>query len=93
MAHRELQAFVTPRDLERLTSELGVKYADLVYKGLWYSGTRQAIDALVSHVQQRVTGLIRMRFFKGDCLVVGRQSPFGDVGAAGGTLAFHPRQA
>jgi argininosuccinate synthase len=81
-AHRELQAFVTPRDLERLTSELGVKYADLVYKGLWYSGTRQAIDALVSHVQQRVTGAIRMRLFKGDCVVVGRQSPFGDVRAA-----------
>jgi argininosuccinate synthase len=84
-AHRDLQAFVTPRDLERLTSELGVKYADLVYKGLWYSGTRQAIDALVSHVQQRVTGVIRMRFFKGDCLVVARQSPFGDVRAA----SFH----
>jgi argininosuccinate synthase len=86
--------FVTPRDLERLTSELGVKYADLVYKGLWYSGTRQAIDALVSHVQQRVTGVIRMRFFKGDCVVVGRQSPFGDVrAAAAGDLAFPPRQA
>ncbi len=47
-AHRELQAFVTPRDLERLTSELGVKYADLVYNGLWYTPTREAIDALVA---------------------------------------------
>jgi argininosuccinate synthase len=81
-AHRELQAFVTPRDLERLTSELGVKYADLVYKGLWYTVTRQAIDALVKHVQERVTGVIRMRFFKGEARVIGRQSPFGDVRAA-----------
>ena len=64
-AHRELQAFVTPRDLERLTSELGVKYADLVYQGLWFTATREAIDALVTHVQKRVTGVIRMRFFKG----------------------------
>jgi argininosuccinate synthase len=75
-AHRELQAFVTPRDLERLTSELGVKYADLVYKGLWFTATRQAIDALVSHVQARVTGVIRIRLFKGECTVIGRQSPF-----------------
>jgi len=81
-AHRELQAFVTPRDLERLTSELGVKYADLIYEGLWFTPTRQAIDALVRHVQERVTGTIRVRLFKGECRVVGRQSPFGDIRAA-----------
>ena len=93
-AHRELQAFVTPRDLERLTSELGVKYADLVYKGLWYTPTREAIDALVEHVQTRVTGTIRMRFFKGECRVVGRRSPFGDVHAATSKAAitFAPPQ-
>ena len=82
LAHRELQAFVTPRDLERLTSELGVTYADLVYKGLWYTATREAIDALVTHVQARVTGVIRVRLFKGDCRVIGRQSPFGDLARA-----------
>jgi argininosuccinate synthase len=74
-AHRELQKFVTPRDLERLTAELGVKYADLVYNGLWYTPTREAIDALVKHVQEKVTGVIRLKFFKGDCRVVGRKSP------------------
>ena len=78
-AHRELQAFVTPRDLERLTSELGVQYADLVYKGLWFTPTREAIDALVRHVQTRVTGTIRVRLFKGECRVIGRQSPFADI--------------
>jgi argininosuccinate synthase len=74
-AHRELQKFVTPRDLERLTAELAVKYADLVYNGLWYTPTREAIDALVRKVQEKVTGVIRLKFFKGDCRVVGRQSP------------------
>ncbi len=74
-AHRELQKFVTPRDLERLTAELGVKYADLVYNGLWYTPTREAIDALVHKVQENVTGIIRLKFFKGDCRVVGRKSP------------------
>ena len=75
-AHRELQKFVTPRDLERLTAELAVKYADLVYNGLWYTPTREAIDALVAKVQAQVTGVIRLKFFKGDCRVVGRSSPF-----------------
>ncbi len=74
-AHKELQKFVTARDLERLTSELGVKYADLVYNGLWYTATREAIDALVAKVQEKVTGVIRLKFFKGDCRVVGRKSP------------------
>ena len=76
MAHKELQAFVTPRDLERLTSDLGVTYADLVYNGLWYTPTREAIDALVQKVQEKVTGIIRLKFFRGDCRVVGRRSPF-----------------
>jgi argininosuccinate synthase len=76
MAHRELQSFVTPRDLERLTSELAVTYADLVYNGLWYTPMREAIDALVRHVQQKVTGVVRLKLYKGDCRVVGRQSPF-----------------
>jgi len=76
MAHKELQAFVTPRDLERLTSDLGVTYADLVYNGLWYTPTREAIDALVKKVQEKVTGVIRLKLFKGDCRVVGRRSPF-----------------
>jgi argininosuccinate synthase len=76
-AHNELQKYVTPRDLARLASELGVKYADLVYNGLWYTPTREAIDALVARVQERVTGAIRLKLFKGDYRVVGRKSPFG----------------
>ncbi len=74
-AHKELQKFVTPRDLERLASELGVTYADLVYNGLWFTPTREAIDALVAKVQEQVTGTIRLKLFKGDCRVVGRRSP------------------
>ena len=75
-AHNELQKYVTPRDLARLASDLGVKYADLVYNGLWYTPTREAIDALVAKVQERVTGAIRLKLFKGDYRVVGRKSPY-----------------
>lgn len=76
-AHSELQKYVTPRDLARLASHVGVKYADLVYTGDWYSPTREAMDAFVAKVQERVTGAIRLKLFKGDHRVVGRKSPFG----------------
>ena len=76
MAHRELEMMVIPRDLERLKRDLAGTYADLVYDGLWFTPTREAIDAFTAYVQTRVSGTIRLRLFKGDCRVVGRQSPF-----------------
>ncbi len=75
-AHKELETLVIPRDLERLKRQLGVVYADLVYNGLWFTPTREAIDAFVANVQERVTGVVRLKFFKGDCRVVGRKSPY-----------------
>jgi argininosuccinate synthase len=76
MAHAELEKFVIPRDLERLKHDLGRAYADLVYNGLWFSPTREAIDGFVAAIQPRVTGSVRLKLFKGDCRVVGRRSPF-----------------
>ena len=75
VAHRELEALVVPRDLERLKGGLSRTYADLVYDGLWFSPTREAIDAFVATVQQHVTGTVRVKLSKGDCRVVGRRSP------------------
>ena len=74
-AHRELETLVIPKDLERLKRGLSSVYADLVYNGLWFTPTRRAVDALVADVQQRVTGCVRLKLFKGDCRVVGRKSP------------------
>jgi argininosuccinate synthase len=74
-AHRELQKLVVPRDLDRLSRDLGRTYADLVYNGLWFSPTREAIDGFVAAIQPRVTGVIRLKLFKGDCRVDGRRSP------------------
>ena len=75
-AHRELESIVAARDLIRLKRELGVKYADLVYNGLWFTPMRQAIDAFVETMQAQVTGEVRLRLFKGECRVAGRRSPF-----------------
>lgn len=76
LAHRELEALVIPRDLERLKQPLGRAYADLVLDGLWFTPTREAIDAFVAAVQPRVTGVVRLTLFQGNCRVVGRHSPF-----------------
>ena len=75
-AHRELEGLVVPRDLQRLKQRLSQEYADIVYNGLWFSPTRSAIDAFMQHIQPRVTGTIRLKLYKGDCRIVGRQSPF-----------------
>ena len=75
-AHRELETLVVPRDLERLKHELARVYADLVYNGLWFTPTREAIDAFVARIQERVHGSVRLKLFKGDCRVVGRKSAF-----------------
>jgi argininosuccinate synthase len=75
-AHRELEAMAIPRDLERLKHQLARVYADLVYNGLWFTPMREAIDAFVGKVQERVTGVARLKLFKGDCRIVGRRSPY-----------------
>src|SRR4029453_6289169 len=58
-AHRELEKLVITRDLERIKQDMGRVYADAVYNGLWYSPTREAIDAFVAAIQPRVTGTVR----------------------------------
>ena len=76
MAHAELEKLVIARDLERLKHDVGRAYADAVYNGLWFSQTREAIDAFVAAIQPRVTGTVRLKLFKGDCRVVGRRSDY-----------------
>ena len=83
-AHRELETLVIPRDLERLKVSLSKAYADLVYDGLWFSVTRESIDAFVASIQKRVSGVVKVKLFKGDCRGVGRKSPMSlyDTGLA-----------
>ena len=75
-AHKELQKLVTTKDLERLSRYVSLQYADIVYNGLWFTPTREALDAFVEKVQERVTGVVRLKLFKGDCQIVGRKSPY-----------------
>ncbi len=73
-AHRELEALVLPKDVERLKHDMGRTYADLVYNGLWFTPAREAIDAFVAKVQELVNGTTRLKLYRGDCRIVGRRS-------------------
>jgi len=76
MAHKELQRMVTTKDADRFSRAVSLQYADIVYNGLWFTPLREALDAYVTKVQERVGGVIRLKLFKGDCRVVGRKSRF-----------------
>ncbi len=76
MAHKELEGFVTSTALNRFKQYVAIEYADVVYNGVWFTPLREALDACVEKVQERVTGVIRLKLFKGDCRAVGRQSPY-----------------
>jgi argininosuccinate synthase len=52
------------------------RYAELVYYGQWFTPLREALHAFVAKTQERVTGAVRVKLFKGSCTVVGRKSPF-----------------
>lgn len=71
-AHAEMQRLAVSRDVDRLAADTSVKYSDLASSGLWFTPARAALDALVSEVQQHVTGTVRLKLHKADGRVVGR---------------------
>ncbi len=81
-AHCALERLVIPSDLYRIKRDLARAYADLVHDGRWSSPTREAIDAFVRTIQPRVTGLVRLKLFKGDCRVLESRSPHACVADA-----------
>jgi argininosuccinate synthase len=75
-AHRDLESLCLERDLAHFKRVLELKYAELVYYGLWYSPLRRALDAFTETTQATVTGTVRMKLHKGNCIPVGRKSPY-----------------
>ena len=75
-AHRELQRMVTAREAGRFSRVVSGEYTDVVCNGLWFTPLHEALDAYVEKIQERVTGVVRLKLFKGDCRVAGRKSPF-----------------
>jgi len=73
-AHQDLESITHERDLAREKQRLEVRYAELVYDGLWFSPLRQALDAFIDESQRFVTGDVRLHLEPGSCQVSGRRS-------------------
>jgi argininosuccinate synthase len=75
-AHRELEALSLDRDLSHYKQHVALRYADLVYNGLWFTPLREALDAFVQKAQENVTGTVTLSLYKGNLNIVSRTSPF-----------------
>jgi argininosuccinate synthase len=73
-AHSELEQLVLDRRTLAAKDMIAPRYADLVYEGRWWTTEREAFDAFVAVTQERVTGSVTLRLFKGSTAVIGRQS-------------------
>jgi argininosuccinate synthase len=74
-AHQALEAMVLPRDVLDFKRTVESRYANLIYDGLWFTPLRESLDAFVATTQERVTGEVSVKLFKGSATVVGRTSP------------------
>ena len=74
-AHRQMETLTMDREVMRLRDGLIPKYSSLVYNGFWFSPEREALQALVTETQRDVTGVVRLKLYKGNIIVAGRKSP------------------
>ena len=74
VAHRELEALCLDRDLLHYKQHVGLKYAELVYFGLWFTPLREALDAFVESTQKNIMGSIALSLYKGNIAVASRKS-------------------
>jgi argininosuccinate synthase len=75
-AHSELEQLVLDRRTLAAKDNIAPRYADLVYEGRWWTTEREAYDAFVNVTQERVTGTVTLKLFKGSASVVGRESEY-----------------
>jgi argininosuccinate synthase len=76
VAHNELEALCLDRDLLHFKQHVGLKYAELVYFGLWFTPLREALDAFVETTQQNLTGSVTLSLYKGNVSIVSRKSEY-----------------
>ena len=74
-AHRQMETLTMDREVMHLRDSLIPKYSELVYNGFWFSPEREALQALITETQRDVTGLVRLKLYKGNIIVAGRKSP------------------
>jgi argininosuccinate synthase len=74
-AHRAMESLTLDRGAAHLKDEIMPRYAELIYNGFWFSPEREMLQALTDKSQEHVEGTVRMKLYKGNCIVAGRKSP------------------
>lgn len=75
-AHRELEYLTLDRATLHYKEQVAIRYAELVYDGMWFAPLREALDAFVDSTQQTVTGTVRLKLYKGNIMSAGTKSPY-----------------
>ncbi len=75
-AHRELEYLTLDRATLHYKEQVAIKYAELVYDGMWFAPLREALDAFVDSTQENVTGTVRLKLYKGNIVSAGSKSPY-----------------
>ncbi len=75
-AHRGIESITLDRGAMHLKDELMPKYAELVYNGFWFSPEREMLQAAIDYSQEKVAGRVRVKLYKGNVTVIGRESPY-----------------
>lgn len=75
-AHRELEYLTLDRATLHYKEQVAIRYAELVYDGMWFAPLREALDAFVDSTQQTVSGTVRLKLYKGNIISAGATSPY-----------------
>ena len=75
-AHRELEQLTVDRETAHFKEAVGIKYGEIIYYGLWYSPLRKSLDAFIKSTQERVTGDVKLKLYKGNIEVLSKRSPY-----------------
>jgi len=75
-AHQALESICLDKHMMHFKDFIAVKYAELVYNGMWFTQLRESLDAFVSVSQRSVTGTVKLKLYKGNLIIAGRKSPF-----------------
>lgn len=73
-AHRAMESLTLDRGAAHLKDEIMPRYAELIYNGMWFSPEREMLQALIDKSQERVNGTVRLKLYKGNVIVIGRES-------------------
>jgi hypothetical protein len=92
-AHRQIESLTMDREVMHLRDSLIPKYATLVYNGFWYAPERLALQALVTESQQKVSGTVRLKLYKGNIIAAGRKSLYSLYNPQIATMEADPTKA